>query len=416
MAIILEKILRKPLLLAVFICIFTFYSGFFSIPEKESAVILLKQNQINLIKGRIASSPVKISSGKYYSCTFELSESASEKAISSAKGKIKLFIPKDDVEALYPNGIRNNSAHNFEIGLRGSFEGSFNKGIFYASSCKSAFWPDTFFSRFSYLRALCRLQFKRMMYAWGHAGGLLLALLCGAREFTEESTRNAFKNAGLSHILALSGMHLSLFSGIANFTGKKSGSIKITYLLQILSISFFAWFAGFSPSLLRAFLCSSLTILFSITGISDIKTFDILCLSFLIQSAICPNHIHNAGFILSYAALGGITLFSSFFFRLLVGISPCLASSSLSTSASAQIFTAPVSLKIFGTFCPVGVIATSFVSPLVTLFIYSGLALILLSLLIPILQVPSGIFMNFLYTIIKNLVLFFSKAPVWRIN
>ena len=70
-------------------------------------------------------------------------------------------------------------------------------------------------------RALCRLYFKRMMFAWGSAGGLLLALLCGARDFTESETADAFRMAGLSHILALSGMHLSLFYGLAAFAGKK---------------------------------------------------------------------------------------------------------------------------------------------------------------------------------------------------
>ena len=89
---------------------------------------------------------------------------------------------------------------------------------------------------------------------------------------------------------------------------------------------------------------------------------------------------------------------------------------SFASSSGAQLFTAPVSLGMFGTFAPIGVIATAAVSPFVTIFIYSGLLLIVLSLIFPWLSVPSGIFINLQYTIINFIVAFFAKAPVWRIN
>ena len=84
---------------------------------------------------------------------------------------------------------------------------------------------------------------------------------------------------------------------------------------------------------------------------------------------------------------------------------------SLSSSTSAQIFTAPVSLKVFGTFCPVGIIATSIVSPLITVFIYSGLVMIILSLMFPFISTASGFFVNLQYNIIKIVVGLFSKCP-----
>ena len=49
------------------------------------------------------------------------------------------------------------------------------------------------------------------MYMWGSAGGLLLALLSASKEYTSSAFSDAFRLAGLSHILALSGMHVSIF-------------------------------------------------------------------------------------------------------------------------------------------------------------------------------------------------------------
>ncbi|MBR1638721.1 MAG: ComEC/Rec2 family competence protein [Treponema sp.] len=437
MAVIFEKLFRRPFLIAVIICVFVFYSGIFPLFTnlsnfgKSPVFFLFKKESISAVSGKIMSSPVKVSSGRYYSCNFSLSASADDcGAWADAGGTLTLMIPSSLVEALYPGGLFSGSSGSamppasakgfprssfiFESGLCASFTGRLGRSgadcIFYAAECLQACWPETLWGTCMRFRALCRLYFKRMMFAWGSAGGLLLALLCGARDFTESETADAFRMAGLSHILALSGMHLSLFSGLAAFAGKKLKSIRLTNVLRISTICLFVWFAGFSPSLLRAFLSSLIAILSASLGILC-GTADILCLSFLIQSAVCPSHIHNAAFLLSYGALAGITLFSSLIHRLLVKFLPQKISSSLAASASAQSLTAPLSLKLFGSFCPVGIFATCLISPLVTFFIYGGLVLIVLSLILPVLQAPSGIFMNFLYTVIKKSVLFFSRAP-----
>lgn len=459
MAVILRKLFTRPFLIAALICIFVFYSGLFSFKQKNPAVFIFPDNKINLISGKITSSPVKCASGTFYSCNFILTSCGCAEgagtlgcsggtggtggiacsaggppgaARGTARGQITLYIPSELTEALFPghlyssaytskdgtdqNRAESRKSHLFESGLKASFSGSYKEGSFLADSCIKSFWETSIQGHLSHLRALCRLAFKRMLYAWGHAGGLLLALLSGARDFTENSTANAFKSAGLSHILALSGMHMSLFSGIALFAGKRAGSIRLSYFLRFLVIILFLWFAGMSPSLFRAFLCASLAILASMSGVPGLSTFDLLTLAFLLQSAICPSHIHNPGFLLSYGALAGITLFSSLVYKVFVRFTPHQVSSSLSASLSAQSLTAPVSLKLFGSFCPIGIAATMIISPLVTFFIYAGLTLIILSMIFPILLTPSGIFMNFLYTIIKYLVMFFARFPYINIQ
>jgi len=414
------KYLDKPYFLAVLICCAIFYSGRFNISSRVPYNSLIKKNQINQLSGMLISSPSKLSSGKYYSSKISIYDTSSKNGIKSGgSGIITVFIPSEMVEALYPGKLystaKDKGAYLYEAGCNYKMTGSFKKDIFYVEKAEALGYEASVFGKIDHFRALCRLQFRRLMFSWKEAGGLLLALLSGSREYTDKNISDSFKNAGLSHILALSGMHLSLFSGIAMFVGNRFKKKKITFVIRVIALLIFVWFAGFSPSLLRAFICAVLMIAASIATSAPPDMILILCFSFLIQCVISPADITNVGFMLSYGALAGILMLNDKIREFYNRFCTNYLSASLGASTSAQIFTAPITLKLFGTFSPIGIIATTVVSPLVTLFIYSGLALIILGLVFPCTVKASGIFVNFEYTIIKYLVLFFSKAPALTI-
>ena len=411
------KYSNNSIFIATFICIVCIYSGLVKVKDRNKFTSLLNVSQICLLEGSLISSPVKTSNGKNYSAVLAVRAAQDEKDYkSSAWGNITLLIPKEAVEAFYPGKMytpsKNKGSFLWEAGGRYKVRGRLHGDFFIVSSCGSGFFGNSFSEKLDYIRALARLQFKRLMYAWGNAGGLLLALLSGAKEYTENEIADAFKKSGLSHILALSGMHLSMFSGIAIFAGKKIGRKKLTFIIRIIALVIFVWFAGFSPSLLRAFICSMLLLIATISNVKQPDMLIILCFSFLLQLMLTPQSYNNTGFILSYGALAGILCFNKIIRKFLIRFLPGYFSASLSASASAQAFTAPYSLKVFGTFAPVGIIATTIVSPFISIFIYSGLALIFLCMIFPFLVKPSGIFVNFLYTVIKLLVSFFSKFPI----
>ena len=89
---------------------------------------------------------------------------------------------------------------------------------------------------------------------------------------------------------------------------------------------------------------------------------------------------------------------------------------SFSASFSAQIFTMPVSLLLFKSFAPGGIISSVIVSPIITFFIYSGIFLIILCLIFPFFSDFSAFFMKILYNLIEFLVLLFSKFKIISIN
>ena len=411
---------NNSVFLAALICILVFYSGLIKLKDRNSYFSLIPDSQVDFLSGQLLSSPAKTSNGKYYSGKFKVWTSGADNFRSSAYGNILVYIPCEIVEAYYPGKLYSKAQGGalFEAGGIYSLKGYFsNKNqSFYVEHCLSLSFPKTFYGKLDYIRALCRLQFKRLMYSWGEGGGLLLALLCAAKEYTSSEVSLSFKNAGLSHILALSGMHLSMFSGIAMFAGKKIGRKKLSFIIRIIALVLFVWFAGFPPSLLRAFICSLLMIIAALANVKKPDMLLILAFSFLCQTIISPADIYNVGFILSYTALAGILLTNKFFTGIYNRFLPRYFSNSLGSSTGAQIFTAPISLSLFGSFAPIGIIATSIISPLVTIFIYSGLAFIILSLIFPPLSIPSAFIINLEYTVIKFFTGLFSKAFIWRIN
>lgn len=100
------------------------------------------------------------------------------------------------------------------------------------------------------------------------ARAVLAALVTGQKEMIHEKTRDNFSKAGLSHILAVSGLHMSLvglgFFSIFIFILNRQPSLvitghakKIAGLLTLLPLTAYAFFAGFSPSTQRALIMAA---------------------------------------------------------------------------------------------------------------------------------------------------------------
>ena len=408
--------------MSAIICALLFYSGAVKTQKTYSLKTLIPKNEINFITGKICSNPVKqsssFSSESFYSADFDVFEVSSKKNyVSQAKGKVKIFIPARFVEAFYPGKLytlsKNKSAAVFESGSQlklnvNAFAKS-EEDIFFVNSAEKLKTETTnLFSKAEKFRAVCRLQFKRLMFSWGKAGGLFLALLSGSKEYIENDIAQAFKNAGLSHILALSGMHLSVFAGSIAFI-KKLVSKKIFALLNLSLIVVFLWFAGLTPSLLRAFLFTLIFSAASLLRLEKPHPLNALSLTFLIHCVIKPSDIQSASFILSYGALTGIFVIGSVLRFFLNKIVFQFVSNPICDSAGAQIFTMPVTAFMFKKIIPAGIAASVIVSPLITLFLYTGFLGVILCLLLPFLSDVFCFAMTILYESVKIVVLFFAS-------
>jgi len=85
-------------------------------------------------------------------------------------------------------------------------------------------------------------------------GALLCAVLTGDRSRLSSTSEQNLRRAGLSHILALSGLHLSVCAGLLSCLPvlKSPRGRKVKSLLGILWIGIYCFFTGAPNSLLRA--------------------------------------------------------------------------------------------------------------------------------------------------------------------
>ena len=413
------KNLKNPVFVSSLVLALLFYSGFAKIRDRNTFVCLAKESEIVRIEGYLSSNPVKSSFfGSSYKTSFRVERAYTSSGVFEAKGEAAVYFPSKLVEAYYPGKLYSSissKGKGFVVENGGKFllevkcvqKGS--EVMFLVEDGKFLGWHGNVLQRrVSNFRALCRLQFKRLMYAWGKAGGLLLALLSGSREYTEKQVADSFRDSGLSHILALSGMHLGLFGGIARFFGRKASGRNFSDAVQLAAVAFFVWFAGISPSLFRAFLAALILYLNSLFRMNRPAGLSLLSFCFVLHCVIFPSHIMEAAFMLSYASLAGIIIFSKMCRKLYPVFIPHKVRLSLSDSSAAQLSTAPVALRLFGKIMPQGIVASLFVSPLVFLFLYFGLFGVIICLFVPFLSGPISGIMNGLYFLISKLVLFFS--------
>lgn len=133
------------------------------------------------------------------------------------------------------------------------------------------------------------------------------ALLLGDRTDVGYEINTAFKVSGISHIIAVSGLHVSiLFALIMLISGRRR---VLTALLGIPVLLLFAAVAGFTPSVTRACL---MQILMLLALLFDKEYDPATALSFaaLVMLIVNPVVITSASFQLSIGCMAGIFLFS----------------------------------------------------------------------------------------------------------
>lgn len=356
----------------------------------------------------------------------------------SASGSVQLFVPAALVRGTYSGGItrigeaeqsektipllrgtaafadylQNPQECRFYVrGMRLAVQGKFGKmgTVFYARQVQPVFlgWN----SPLSRLRVFFRFAFMRMLYGWGEAGGLLLALLAADKAFLPAECIAAFHNAGLAHILALSGMHLSLIGTAALQGGRMFGHKTRAAWFSLAAVFLFVWFAGSAPSLNRALGMVCIAAAGRALGLKP-PPLSVLCAMLTVHIAIAGVEAITLGFMLSYGACAGIIIFGDACVRLMAGKIPPALAGSISASVGAQLFTAPIVISAIGNIAAAGVIASCMVSPLVSVFLIAGLICIPLALIFPFTSPLLGYGLNAAYRIIFALADFFARLPV----
>lgn len=187
----------------------------------------------------------------------------------------------------------------------------------------------------------------------GDAAGFLTAILTGDRGAISEKANTALAEAGLSHILAVSGMHCGFLMALA---GLLLPSRKLQALLGVPLLAFYAALTGGSPSVLRACVMLSLPLLAILTRRESDGPTSLLTALFLILLAN-PFAAASISLQLSFAAMAGILWLTPRLCKGLIGekkrgrvwgnVFRFLAAA-FSASMGAMVFTVPLSAYYFG--------------------------------------------------------------------
>ena len=216
------------------------------------------------------------------------------------------------------------------------------------------------------------------------AAGFARALLLGDRTGIGYGTDTAFKISGISHVIAVSGLHVTvLFALLYNLCCKRRWLVA---LLGIPSLIFFSAMAGFSPSVTRACIMMVLMILAMLLN----REYDgptELAFSCLVMLFCNPLVITSVSFQLSVGCMIGIFLFQKRINDWLLEklkktrrgmrIRRWLAGS-VSMTLSAMSITTPLSAYYFGTVSLVGML-TNLLTLWIIAFIFYGIMLVCLT-------------------------------------
>ena len=137
--------------------------------------------------------------------------------------------------------------------------------------------------------------------------GYTVALLTGDKDHLPTGLYSAFQRTGISHIVAVSGLHLTFLTGIfVALFGKRN---RLAAAASILLVFFYAAVAGNSPSALRAAIMTGILFLAPLTEREEDKPTTLSAVLALLL-IFCPYAARSISLHLSFAAVAGIYLVS----------------------------------------------------------------------------------------------------------
>ena len=233
------------------------------------------------------------------------------------------------------------------------------------------------------LRARCesvRMKLLRRMQSGPlehrHAG-VAESMTLGWRGDLEPDLKTQFRDAGIMHLLCVSGLHVGLLAimvgGILIWLGEERRGRILRGSLQLLAVWGFALLTGLAPATVRAALMFSLFIVSHMMG-RRTDMINLLALAAIVMLMSDPLLLFDVGWQLSFCAVAGILL-----------VRPILHNrrsrlvKTADVSIATTLATLPVTLSTFHMFQPYFLIANIIIVPLSALI----LVLSLLYMIIP---------------------------------
>ncbi len=244
---------------------------------------------------------------------------------------------------------------------------------------------------FSNLRKKCIDIYQKVFSLSSSA--MLQAIVLGDSSAIDPYVYGNFKGSGVSHVLAVSGMHLSFLCGIMWYIlAVLSKNLKLRSLIILFVIWGFAALTGFSPSCIRAAIMLSVFHIGVFVG-KEADPYTSLSLAVVLSCLSNPYRILNLSLALSATATLGILLLTGTILKVFVPLpkSKSIISrirrflrNSIAMSVSAIIGTLPIMLLIYQAISPIAPVTNILVVPAIEVLFFVGLAALIVFSISPL--------------------------------
>ncbi|MDR1476322.1 MAG: ComEC/Rec2 family competence protein [Holosporales bacterium] len=236
---------------------------------------------------------------------------------------------------------------------------------------------------FSNLRQILTKKIIKTME--GPAGGVASALLTGDKSPITSEIRDKFINSGTAHILAISGLHMSLVASVLfsiffrislcmRWFSKRINAKKVAAFLTILFTFLYLSISGFSPSATRAFIMTTICLIGIMFGRGVLSMRSVAIAAFLIL-LFDAGSLFLVSFQLSFCAVVALIAFyeryNNLYSKLRISNSKIptilvFITMSTITTLIASIATFPVSAATFNRLSLSGILGNLVAIPMVS--------------------------------------------------
>ena len=305
--------------------------------------------------------------------------------------------------------LSNNLKLDSTLSIKGSLEKPSNNTVPYMFNYKKYLYNNKIYyllniESFNIEKTTNNIFYKIKNLAFNHANKFkskeyIYAFVLGSTSYIDNDVLSTYRENGISHLFALSGLHVSIFSAFLIFILKKLKVPELTrYILVFIFLLLFSFITNFSPSILRA------TLLFFFLGINkvfylNIRTINILYLVYILLTLINPFIIYNVSFILSFTAAfylilsNDLTKSNNYFIGL------------LKISLISTLGTLPISIYYFGSINLIGFILNLIFVPYVSFIVFP---FTLITFIVPKLY----FILNILTSILESISMFTNKLKL----
>lgn len=193
---------------------------------------------------------------------------------------------------------------------------------------------------------------------WGFEGdslAILSALTLGYKEDLSEEIKEAYSVAGVSHVLALSGLHIGLLfillGSLLKVLGQSQFSRFLRVFIIIVCLWAFAFVSGLSASVVRSAIMFTLIAVSGIMGTRPI-TLNTLAFAAFIMLLYNPSYLYDVGFQLSFIAVASIVIIQPWLYKKISPKGYVLKYiwGTTTVTIAAQLGTAPLIIYYFSSF------------------------------------------------------------------